>query len=98
MQALTDRYPEIVWIRSSPGRGLQMNVGAGSARGRWLLFLHADTRLGNGWLDVVRELDPLPIVGGSFRFALDTRAGWARLIERGVALRVRLLNLPYGDQ
>ena len=34
----------------------------------------------------------------SFQFALDDRAWQARLIERGVALRVRLFRLPYGDQ
>ena len=38
------------------------------------------------------------IVGGSFRFALSSPAWQARLIERGVASRVRWLNLPYGDQ
>jgi rSAM/selenodomain-associated transferase 2 len=38
------------------------------------------------------------VVGGSFRFALDSRAWQARVWERGVALRVALLGLPYGDQ
>ena len=36
--------------------------------------------------------------GGWFRFALDDAAWQARLIERAVAWRVRLLRLPYGDQ
>jgi GT2 family glycosyltransferase len=76
-----------------------MNVGAKRARGRWLVFLHADTRLGAGWLDLLRRLDDRrSIVGGSFRFALDSTAPWARWIERGVRLRVRLFDLPYGDQ
>ena len=38
------------------------------------------------------------VVGGSFRFALDSAAWQARLCERGVALRVALFGLPYGDQ
>ena len=38
------------------------------------------------------------VVGGSFRFALDSAAWQARVWERGVALRVALLGLPYGDQ
>ena len=76
-----------------------MNTGATCARGRWLVFLHADTRLGPGWLDVLRSLDERrSIVGGSFRFALDSSARWARWIERGVRLRVRLFDLAYGDQ
>jgi hypothetical protein len=38
------------------------------------------------------------VIGGSFRFALDSDAWQARIWERGVALRVRLFGLPYGDQ
>ena len=38
------------------------------------------------------------VVGGSFRFALDSAAWQARVWERGVALRVAVLGLPYGDQ
>jgi rSAM/selenodomain-associated transferase 2 len=97
--ALRERHPGVEWIRSPPGRGVQMNVGAARARGRWLVFLHADTQLGTGWLDVLRLLDDRPeIVGGSFRFALDSMAHWARWIEHGVRLRVRLFDLAYGDQ
>jgi rSAM/selenodomain-associated transferase 2 len=98
-EVLRASHPTVEWIRASRGRGAQMNAGASRARGRWLLFLHADTRLGPGWLDVIRNLDDRPsIVGGSFRFALDSNARWARWIERGVWLRVRLFGLAYGDQ
>jgi rSAM/selenodomain-associated transferase 2 len=97
--ALRARHPAVEWIRAPCGRGVQMNAGATRARGRWLVFLHADTRLGTGWLDFLWSLDERrSIVGGSFRFALDSRARWARWIERGVRLRVRLFDLAYGDQ
>ncbi len=97
--ALRERHPEIEWIGSVRGRGVQMNAGAKRARGRWLLFLHADTRLGAGWVDLLRRLDDhRSIVGGSFRFALDSGSRWARWIERGVRLRVRWFDLAYGDQ
>src|ERR1700730_14023451 len=47
--ALRQQYPFVEWIQSVRGRGVQMNGGATHARGRWLVFLHADTRLGSGW-------------------------------------------------
>lgn len=99
MNGLRDRYPDVHWTASPPGRGAQMNVGARRARGRWLLFLHADTRLAPEWIAVLRRLDAQPqIAGGSFRFALDSDATWARWIEWGVRIRVRLFDLAYGDQ
>jgi rSAM/selenodomain-associated transferase 2 len=97
--ALRERHPAVEWMRSARGRGVQMNVGAKRARGRWLVFLHADTRLGAGWLDLLRHLDDHPsIAGGSFRFSLDSTVRWARWIEHGVRLRVRWFDLAYGDQ
>jgi rSAM/selenodomain-associated transferase 2 len=99
MDGLRARYPDVTWLRSAAGRGLQMNEGARRGRGRWLVFLHADTRLGDGWLDELHGLDKqATFVGGSFRFVLDSAARQARWIEWGVRLRVRLLRLPYGDQ
>jgi rSAM/selenodomain-associated transferase 2 len=99
MDALPERYPGVAWMRSAPGRAVQMNEGARRARGRWLVFLHADTRLGVGWIDVLRHLDAQPqVVGGSFRFALDSPRRLARWIEWGVKIRVRLFDLAYGDQ
>jgi rSAM/selenodomain-associated transferase 2 len=90
---------DVMWIQSPSGRGAQMNRGAREGRGRWLLFLHADTRLGDDWIEALRAVDARPeSVGGSFAFRLDTSAWWARWIEWGVGVRVRFLNLPYGDQ
>jgi rSAM/selenodomain-associated transferase 1/rSAM/selenodomain-associated transferase 2 len=82
-----------------PGRGIQMNTGALVARGRWLLFLHADTRLPTNWIAEIRRADAAgTAVWGCFAFALDSPDWRARVIERAVGLRVRLFGLPYGDQ
>lgn len=78
-------------------RGVQLHAGARRAKGDWLVFLHADTRLEAGWADALSRL-PSPVVGGAFRFAVDSPRRAYRRIEAGVALRCRFLRLPYGDQ
>jgi rSAM/selenodomain-associated transferase 2 len=99
MRELQARTAKVTWVESAAGRGAQMNAGARRATGRWLLFLHADARLEPGWLDVLRRVDAEGrAVGGCYRLVLDSTAWAARVIEWGVAWRVRLLNLPYGDQ
>ena len=97
--ALEHAQPQVRWLTSLPGRGRQMNVGARLARGDWLLFLHADTRLSAGWVaELERAGQRASVAGGSFRFRLDSARRPARVLERGVAARVRWLDLPYGDQ
>lgn len=86
-------------IDAPQGRGVQLRAGGEAACGDWLLFLHADTRLGEGWRNAAhRHVETAPSSGACFRFRLDADAWQARLIEAGVAARVRLLGLPYGDQ
>ena len=99
VQALTEARPDTRLLRTPAGRAHQMNAGAEAATGRWLLFLHADSRLPDGWLHAMTVADRRPdVVGGWFRLKLDAGAWQARVIERLAAWRVRLLRLPYGDQ
>jgi rSAM/selenodomain-associated transferase 2/rSAM/selenodomain-associated transferase 1 len=86
------------WVFARRGRGNQMNAGAAAAAGEWLLFLHADSVLPDGWLHDIRSAADTGCAAGCFRFGLAA-AGWRpRMWERLVALRVRLFDLPYGDQ
>ena len=86
-------------VQAARGRGAQLGVGSNLARGDWLLFLHADTRLDWGWRDAVdAHAAGGPDEAACFEFRLDDAAWQARVIEAGVALRLRLLGLPYGDQ
>ncbi len=65
-----------------------------AAQGRWLLVLHADTVLQEGWAGVVAEHIQASDRAGWFRLRFDRGgrfvAGWANLRSR--------LGLPYGDQ
>lgn len=84
---------------AATGRGHQLSAGADAAEGDWLLFLHADTVLGHGWrAEAECHIAAAPETAACFRFRLKSEAWQARLIERGVVARVRMLGLPYGDQ
>jgi len=86
-------------VSSPPGRARQLGVGVEAATGDAVLFLHADTRLAEGWDRMLRRalVDP-GVAGGAFRFRLDNRGWRLRWIEWGTWLRVAVLSLPYGDQ
>ena len=97
--ALRRAHPDVRWLVSAPGRGVQVAAGAAEARGEWLLVLHADTRLPTGWRhEVTRAAAAASYDWGCFRLRIDTSAWQARLIEGAVRGRVRLFRLPYGDQ
>ena len=88
-------------VKAERGRGVQMRAGAAAARGGWLLFLHADTKLGEGWQEDVRRFIGQPgneSRAAAFCFKLDDGDRAARRLERLVAWRCRRFGLPYGDQ
>jgi rSAM/selenodomain-associated transferase 2 len=97
LDRLAEERHDLRVIRVPAGRGAQMNAGAAAASGLWIWFLHADSTPPGGALDEIRACDRQR-VGGWFRFALDSDAWQARLMERAVAWRVRVFRLPYGDQ
>jgi rSAM/selenodomain-associated transferase 2 len=81
------------------GRAAQMNAGAAVARGRILLFLHADTLLPSGGLArVVAALADPGVVGGGFALAFVETDPRLRLVAGWATLRSRLTRTHYGDQ
>ncbi|MBW4542766.1 MAG: TIGR04283 family arsenosugar biosynthesis glycosyltransferase [Myxacorys chilensis ATA2-1-KO14] len=84
-------------ISSTPGRAVQMNLGAAIASGDILLFLHADTRLPPKFDTMIRETLAYSIAG-AFELKINIPSVGVRLVEWGTNLRSRYLQLPYGDQ
>lgn len=86
-------------VLSGPAsRGGQLRRAGARAQGKWLLILHADTELEQGWSRVVS--DYLEENSGPAYFRLGFRAhgvmpswvaGWANV-------RSGVFGLPYGDQ
>ncbi len=87
-----------VMISAPAGRGIQLAAGANAATGDWLLFLHADTVLGQGWARALQAHMAVSDKAAVFRFKLDDTGIRARILETVVYWRCRLFALPYGDQ
>jgi rSAM/selenodomain-associated transferase 2 len=86
-------------ISSPRGRARQMNVGAATARGNVLMFLHADTRLPP---DADRlALDGLAQSGrawGRFDVTIEGRHPLLPLVAASMNARSRLTGIATGDQ
>lgn len=87
-----------VILKSAPSRGGQLRKGAEAAKGTWLLFLHADTVLEEGWTNVVAKAFEDRDRAGHFllQFSQGGRAG--RIVAAWANLRSKVFGLPYGDQ
>jgi len=86
-------------ITTEKGRGRQMNAGAAAARGKILIFLHADTKLPDNALEnISKVLENEKYVGGAFDLGIDSDRIILRYIAARARLRSRLNRIPYGDQ
>jgi rSAM/selenodomain-associated transferase 2/rSAM/selenodomain-associated transferase 1 len=86
-------------LMARPPRSIQMNAGAAAASGGLLLFLHADTRLPQGFQEQIRRTLAQPgVAAGAFHLAIDWSSKGFRVIERAANWRSRFLQMPYGDQ
>ncbi len=95
--AIAQQYSCKVFV-GNVGRANQMNAGAAIATGEHLLFLHADTRLPEGYRREIQRVLDTHVACGAFPLKIDARGIALRLIESGVAFRSRYLQMPYGDQ
>lgn len=81
------------------GRARQMNAGANKARGRILLFLHADTLLPDNAISLIEEsLRENTRVWGRFDVCLSGHRKGLRVIEYCMNSRSRWTGIATGDQ
>jgi rSAM/selenodomain-associated transferase 2 len=86
-------------LRVAGGRAAQMNAGAQEAIGDILLFLHGDTRLPEGFGDLIHQaLQDESAIAGAFYLQIDAPLKRLRWVEYGANWRSRVLQMPYGDQ
>lgn len=80
------------------GRARQMNAGAAIARGRLLLFLHADTALPPGALAALHDALARGVAWGRFDVRIAGRHPLLRVVATMMNLRSRVTGIATGDQ
>ena len=93
------------------GRGAQLNAGAAAATRPWLLFMHADCQLPDGYFEPLAEAFKPQATAwwhrvlriqatpqwGTFE-TIDTGHKEMARVQWGIRMRTRFLSQPYGDQ
>lgn len=92
---IASRYARV--IKGPRGRALQMNLGASHARGRILLFLHADTTLPGGAIEKICKAIQTPGAAGGF-FSLTFNPPHPFLRFLSLFTHMHWWWAPYGDQ
>ena len=92
-------YSAKIYKSKIKSRGLQLNIGAKKAKGEWLIFIHADSRLDKNFSRVIKRV----LIGDKefiyfFKFKINDKKIIYRLLEILVNLRSCIFKEPYGDQ
>lgn len=88
-------------VAAERGRAKQLRAGADAAKGKWLLFLHADTALAPGWVEETQRFIATPQSrkrAAVYKLAFDDTSAQARRVVFWARMRARVMRLPYGDQ
>lgn len=81
------------------GRGYPMLQGARMARGEFVVLLHSDTVLPDGWDEaILRAMEDRRVAGGGFHMTFDKSSPWLDFIVRFSDMQVRLGLAMWGDR
>jgi len=92
-------YGAKVYKSKERNRGLQLDIGAQHAKGDWLIFLHADTRLTHHWFTKIKSVfkEEKNYIY-YFKFKINDKKTIFRVLEILVNIRSQYFKQPYGDQ
>ena len=83
-------------VIGAASRGGQLRRGVAATRGAWVMVLHADTILQEGWAEQVKaRMQQGPLC---FSLAFRARGLAPRWVAAWANLRSDVFGLPYGDQ
>jgi rSAM/selenodomain-associated transferase 2 len=86
-------------VSSVRGRAAQMNAGATIAQGEYLLFLHADTQLPEGFVRAIEvACGSDEAAWGRFDVRIDGDGAMLRIVAAMMCWRSRLTGIATGDQ
>ncbi len=92
-------YGSKIYNSKKKNRGLQLNIGANKATGNWFIFIHADSRIKEGWLKKVKSVISYDKnYAYFFKFKINNKNFIYRFLEIVVNLRSYIFKDPYGDQ
>jgi len=87
------------WVRSMPGRAVQMNTAVRDVNSDILLFIHSDTIIGSSHILAVNQaMQDESCVGGRFDIHLSGDSMALRIIAWFINTRSRLSGISTGDQ
>lgn len=88
----------LTFLKSGRGRAIQMNKGAGKARGDILLFLHADSIIEkDSLLKIENALESGEHIGGGFLQEFSCNHKLLKILSKLGNMRVRIGKIFYGD-
>jgi rSAM/selenodomain-associated transferase 2 len=95
--AIVQNYDVKILHSSQRGRGQQLQIGGGAARGEILWFVHADTIVSSNAIREIKQvLKDSRVVGGNFTIRFDGERFAAKFLT-WLYPKLNLLGLIYGD-